>query len=348
VSQLYTAVNGGLDVTNIIAGGLTGSAIAANSINVPLLKNSSTSFGVQQAAAKHFGGGYFSMTSGSYSFYPGLSTDAAAGTIASIGGNVTVDTATDFDVANKGGIARVQANQTAQAIVWLAVLNATNTATNQAFLTAFYLQASPPYDLGDGEVPVFVFVLVDKTGQPRMTFVGFDPPWAASPRKILNAPSVVQALDDPNTLGAALDAIDQHAENWAGVKQLKKQLDSTQVKEDRVSLNNDIETITKMIWSQVPETPDEKNRHMSTTPHPFINNDIDGGDVYADTAPLTPVLLDPMSKTAQHLALLHESGENVNALLHNGYIQLGNSHISGRSGPPQVMVVEHKFKNSKG
>lgn len=348
VSQLYTAINGGLDVTNMIAGGLTGAAIAANSINVPLLKNSLTSFGVQQAAAKHFGGGYFSLTSGAYSFYPGLSTDSGAGTIGSIGGNVTVDGAADFDIANKGGIARVAANTTPQAIIWLAVLNATNTATNQAFLTAYYLQASPPYDLGDGEIPLFVFALVDNTGQPRMTFVGYDPPWAVPARKILNGTSPTSVLNDPVALSAAMDAIDTHAENWAGVKQLKKQLEQTQDAETRKSLNADILSITNMIWTQVPQTHHEKNRHMGRVPHPFIHNDLGGGGAFASSAPLTPVMLDPMSDTMKHLVLLHESGENVNALLHDGHIQLGSSHVAGRTGPPGVMVVSHEFKNVKG
>src|SRR3990167_709514 len=41
-----------------------------------------------------------------------------------------------------------------------------------------YVQASPPYNLGDGDVPLFVFVVVNSLGKIESTYVAQDPPWA--------------------------------------------------------------------------------------------------------------------------------------------------------------------------
>jgi hypothetical protein len=41
-----------------------------------------------------------------------------------------------------------------------------------------YIQASPPYDLGDGDIPLFVFAVVNSKGEVESTYVAEDPPWA--------------------------------------------------------------------------------------------------------------------------------------------------------------------------
>lgn len=40
-----------------------------------------------------------------------------------------------------------------------------------------YVQASPPYDLGDGEIPLFVFVKLDADGKMSQLSASIDPPW---------------------------------------------------------------------------------------------------------------------------------------------------------------------------
>lgn len=53
------------------------------------------------------------------------------------------------------------------------------TGTGTGYLASRYMQASPPYDLGDGEVPLFVFALVDNaTDKILGVSVAEDPPWA--------------------------------------------------------------------------------------------------------------------------------------------------------------------------
>lgn len=40
-----------------------------------------------------------------------------------------------------------------------------------------YLQSSPPYDLGDGEIPLFVFLLIDSLGVIRAAYSAEEAPW---------------------------------------------------------------------------------------------------------------------------------------------------------------------------
>lgn len=80
-----------------------------------------------------------------------------------------------------------------------------------AFLQSRYVQASPPYDLGDGEIGLFVFVLLGSEGQVLATSVAEDPPWA---------------YHGPTNIG--VDYYDKDGRGWRGeqeVTQAIKQAD---------------------------------------------------------------------------------------------------------------------------
>jgi hypothetical protein len=99
-----------------------------------------------------------------------------------------------------------------------------------------------------------------------------------------------------------------------------------------------IAEIERNTFDQTPSTAAQKNEDMPKIPHPFIFNDLTDHTV---------VMLDPNSPESQSLMALHHSQENVPLLLHQGYVKIGNDAIK-RAGPPGVMVVSHKFKNTKG
>lgn len=364
---VYSWANGSIDSTNITSGSLSGTVMGNVTIGFGKLKSNTSTVGVQQGGGLHFTGAYITLPSAT-TLFPGLSTDSGAGTIGSFGGSTTVDSATDFDVANKPGIARVAANIVPQYIIWLAVLNHTNTATNQAYFTGIYLQASPPYDLGDGEIPLFVFGAVGTDGIPRITYVGQDPPWTAKDQPKLKLPVTIadavanptdisvpaqQAADGTTTpaqskMDVLLATLDSHANSSAGLKIMRDRWLREPNAAQKATLAQSIASLQSAVWNMPPATQAYKNRNMTAIPHPFIHNDLTNGGLYGSTAPLTPVMLDPMDPNTQRLAVLHESGENVNALLHQGYIKLGNTQVANRNGPPNVMVVSHAFKNTKG
>lgn len=351
-----------MDSANITASSLSGSVFLPNSISFTKLKATSATVGVQQAAAKHFGGAYLSMPSGT-SFWPGISTDSNAGTMGSFGGNVTVDAATDFDIANKGGIARYQGSTTVVDIIWVAVLHTVNTGTQQAFQTTEYLQASPPYDLGDGEVPLFIFLLLDASGHPRVSYVAPDPPWMGKQKQVLKTSRLLaEVLADPDgehtpkqqtptgtlpaktKLEAYLEELDGNAEAVQGMKRLAARVVPGMPPEEMKELLTSLAELEASVWRPEPETQESKNRRMKDIPHPFIGNELKKNPIYGK---LTPVMLDPMDKNTHRLLLLHQAGENVNALFHDKHIEIGNTHIEGRKGPPGVMIVSHKFKATR-
>jgi hypothetical protein len=363
VSGLYAAINGLLDFQNIATGGLTGNNFAANTVPIGKIKSAATSFGITQTVANHFNGAYFVMPSGAYSFFPGLSTDSDAATRGSIGGDVTADGVAEFDKAKVLGISYVLSNVTPRAIVWLAVLNPANTGTNIAVLTANYIQTSPPYDLGDGPIPLFMFAAVDSGGVPRLAWIGPDPPWAKEYKPKLKLPyTLAEVAGDPIKMKAVTDVLSTHIVTSGAVADLAAKRMTAVDPETAKVMDSQIAGLVSQIVNLTPETQTQKNEDMATTPHPFINNDL-------GAMGLTVVMLNPFNETAKMLAFLHENGENVASLVLSGALSVGATQIvpaapapvgtmrsldsvSGAptvtslnlKGPPGVAIVEHGFK----
>jgi hypothetical protein len=359
LTTLYAAVNGTLDFQNIATGGITGANLAANTVPIGKIKAAATSFGITQPGGLHFNGAYFVLPSGAYSFVPGLSTDADVATRGSIGGSVTADGVADFDVAKDKGISYVLSNISPRAILWLAVLNPANTATNIAVLTANYIQTSPPYDLGDGPIPLFMFAAVDAGGVPRMAWVGHDPPWAKEFKPKVNLPyTLAEAAGDSVKMKAITDAVKGHLVTAGAISALSANRLIAKDAETAKSMDAQIATLASQVVDLTPETQAQKNEDMVLVPHPFIANDL-------GAAGLTPVMLNPFNDTAKVLAFLHDAGENVSSLVLTGGLDLavtppgipgvGAPLVMGKDnvrsvaslplkGPPGVAIVEHGFK----
>ena len=77
---------------------------------------------------------------------------------------------------------------------------------------------------------------------------------------------------------------------------------------------------------------------MNDIPHPFQGNDLTGKTV---------VMLDPVSPLNHELnEMVKQSDEfNLNSLLHDGYLEIGNTDI-GRVSPAGVLVPSFKWKNT--
>lgn len=97
-----------------------------------------------------------------------------------------------------------------------------------------YINSSPPYNLGDGNIPIFVFVKVDANGKPISIYTADVPPWA------YNGPTRVTA-----------DHITAHGEKF--------QFQTRVIDRD----SGRIETV------MVPVTHEIKNADMGLIPHPF-------------------------------------------------------------------------------
>ncbi len=205
-----------------------------------------------------------------------------------------------------------------------------------------YVQACPPYNLGDGEIPLFVWALIDKaTGKIVGTSTAPDPPWGN------NGPTSIRPQFDDHRTGKKYrfnpinpgfdinaDRLDPElATEWARRARMVREIDS-HVFENRL-LNEDPDPVLADLERQfdgcelVEITPEYKNADMNLFPRPG-----NGGPGTVE------VLLDPVADIMWDLLEWHEAGgdKGVGDLLHDGHLVIGNEGLN-RATPPGVRAV---------
>jgi hypothetical protein len=165
-----------------------------------------------------------------------------------------------------------------------------------------YIQASPPYNLGHGDIPLFVFVLMEG-GNIVGIEVAPDPTWAYhGPTNIcperrdrvtgkgyrryreINGIPYVAAIKDPLMLRRVM----------AGTQEVT------------------------MIEREI--THEIKNRDMNLWPHPWVGNDLTGKSV---------ILLDPTSALVDRLAGIHAEADAREVLgIVQQYLTIDNAPLS--------------------
>ncbi len=191
-----------------------------------------------------------------------------------------------------------------------------NATTNTVYAQQLYIQASPPYDIGDGEVPLFIFALVNSLGEIEAVYCAPEPPWA------LNGPTRIMPT------------------RREGGRAFRTELVSVPRPDPETATPGEIaaylEALEKPQYAEIEITQALKQADMGLIPHPFIGNDLTGKTV---------ALLDPVAPLTALLLELHEAGESINELLHEDWLRLDNVALP-RSGPAGVMTVEGRWKNS--
>lgn len=187
--------------------------------------------------------------------------------------------------------------------------------TTDIYAQQRYVQASPPYDLGDGEVPIFVFMLVSPAGAPVAIYVAPEPPWAN------NGPTDIRP---------------EYFKNGRGYQRRRRIPPNL-----RADLEDDAkrEEALRRLREEPPEQEVDqvmKQADMGVIPHPFA-------EVPADH---TVALLDPVGDVTARVAELHEAGENVAELLAMRYVEFGNQALR-RRGPLGVMPVSTRWKRTR-
>ena len=202
--------------------------------------------------------------------------------------------------------------QTTAGYVYQVILY-TSSAANSAYLRSRYIQASPPYNLGNGDVPVFIFADLDGSGVPISTWTAPDPPWAN------NGPTDIR----PNFYAAG-----------KGYKLRKKWRSQIAKLRGTPAQRQEFFALLDASEDELVEVDQAmKQADMPLIPHPFQ------GGLYG-----TPVLLDPVGKMAERLASLHGDGEAVSRLIADGYVQVDNVPLAGVAAPPGVTVYRGKWK----
>lgn len=185
-----------------------------------------------------------------------------------------------------------------------------------------YVQASPPYDLGNGPVPLFIFAEVRSDGSPRALYVAPEAPWH------YNGPTRICA-DFYTADGRPMRRVPQIiAEHGNANVALTAGLTRAQWRDRLLTDPTVDQEITQTI----------KQADMQIIPHPFSRTPASGHSI---------VLLDPVSPIMERLLALHELGidESVSDLLYGGHLLIGTSPLP-RHCPPGVMAVGCRWKNT--
>jgi hypothetical protein len=244
----------------------------------------------------------YSLTGGTYSWWTGSS-------------GVTLSQGISFGNGNTGaGV--------------IGLVNDYTSAGQTFYADERYVQASPPYYLGD-LVALFIFALIDKsTGEIVALRVSEDPPWA------YHGPTNIEA-----------GFYDAHGQPWRYESkymidhyQEGAPLPITQIKDPDPErralglwrLNNEAYKTPILITSEI------KNRDINLVPHWF-------GDF--DQSKFTAVMIDPCGNIAIELMeVLHSAGaKETHQLIEDGYIKLSTSPLDCVA-PAGVMAINARWK----
>lgn len=190
-------------------------------------------------------------------------------------------------------------------------------------LRSTYIQASPPYDLGDGVVSDFIMAVINADGTLGQCYCAPDAPWH------YNGPTIIRA-----------DRYDSNGKSYKRVpldvaEELDGKIISTPMRIKQIEKTFNIESVLHTKYEEIEITQKYKNKDMQLIPHPF------SGDLTGKTI----IMIDPVSKLAEQLQSLRQQGGDVIELLNDGRVMLENTPLQ-RNGPPGVMIVSARWKNS--
>lgn len=186
-----------------------------------------------------------------------------------------------------------------------------------------YINASAPFDLGDGEVQNFTFLLMNADGSINSTYIAPTPPWIYN-----GSHSVVGKPHDDGKNGK------QYGRHVRDVQKLARSSGKTLIDLIKEGLLDEEKlAASPKVFEKIE--PLDKNVDMAEIPHPFSGQ--------TDTSRI--VLLDPMSSLNGMINELQQVGEDVVDLVTN-YLVIDNDH-NGRSSSPNVKPVNFRLKNSK-
>ncbi|MCR4301115.1 MAG: hypothetical protein NUV51_05845, partial [Sulfuricaulis sp.] len=182
--------------------------------------------------------------------------------------------------------------------------------------TQRYIQGCPPYDLGDGEILLFVFAEIDPSGKIQSLYVAPEAPWHN------NGPTDIRA--ERRHAGKSYRSVAALLAEYGSCKAARAAgLTHAQIADCLVT--------DPMV--EVEITQAIKNADMPLIPHPFGRSPTGN----------TIVLLDPVSPFVERLWRLHDAGESVSKLIHAGEILVDNTLLP-RKGPPGVMCCGARWK----
>lgn len=259
------------------------------------------------------------LSGGQYCFAPTLQIGAGSGTDeASVYMGGAIDTAggtalTPWQDGTAGNVSTNYAATTTRSTE-LTFVSYYDLADDLVTINVRYVTASPPYDLGEGSVPVFVFLQLDKSGNLKQVWMAEDPPWGH------NGPTKI----DPHF-------VDKDGKNFRVQRPPLTDLERAALRDPALRAGL-LASLRASPFEIVEVTNELKNRDMPLIPHPF-----------ASRAPDDVVVMVPVCDLLHDIALLHNAGENIARLIKGGYLTVSNEPLD-RAAPPGVQPVEIDWK----
>lgn len=202
--------------------------------------------------------------------------------------------------------------------IYLLVNTATGATGAQA--SQYYIQASPPYNLGDGDIPLFVFAEVSPTGEIVSTYSAPEAPWH------YNGPTNIIA-DYKSPDGKSYKLVTEFREEHGSLKAACAK---------GMTMEEACASLIASKYTLIELTQDIKNADMNLIPHPFVSRKPEN----------TIILLNPVGKIVEQLFRIQDSGESVCNLLHDGHIVIG-SVLPNIKCPPGVHPISARWKLTK-
>lgn len=270
------------DVVGIVSSGLS---ISQGNLNTSTGSVSFTSSGSSDTLI---------LPGGQYGFYPRIRGNAASNA------NGSRSTAQIIDETHPGGTGSDLAEAT-----YITLSPSTTFSQNTVIASQRYINSSPPFDMGDGEVAAFLYLKFDKTtDELKSSYFSDVPPWA------YNGPTKISA-----------DVIDENGKKWQWQKPAitpEQMFDP-----DFVPPEKQLVEVTHAI----------KNADMNLLPSPFLK--FDPEEEYI-------VLIDPMCGCIEKLRDQQNAGEDIMDFLR--WIRPSNEALT-RGGPDGIMQVGYSIVN---
>jgi len=275
-------------------------SMAASSVNQAALKTTTS-----EVSTNTSGGIYLTLSGTEYGFFMMIRTTSA------VTGKDTVHWSRIFDSTSYSTsyVNRILLNRTASG--------------GTCYGRIRYVQASPPYNMGDGDVAVFIYALIDNaTGKIESMWEADDPPWA------YGGPTCIIPTRMDGVTGKKFRKVNAYCHNnpnW------KAKLGGTVLERDIV-----IQSVAGAKEIEIEIDHAYKNRDMNIMPHPFMGNSLVGK---------TLVMLDPVSDLDVQLSELKKQGQSILELFNEGYIKFdSNLTPLSRAKPNGVIAVGGSWK----
>lgn len=195
-------------------------------------------------------------------------------------------------------------------------------SSDTVYARQYYVQACPPYDLGDGEIRYFVFIAVERGSNPARIlgmYLAPEAPWH------YNGPT--------NIAAKRYDAQGRGFRKERGgiVELLNGEYTLEQLETDRRLLSRFRQANETVVDLEITQAI--KNRDIDLIPTPFHQFNVDY-DV---------IMLDPMSGVMEDINQLSSAGSNIGKLIHRGDIRFTNTQVS-RITPANVRAYDVRWR----